>query len=87
VLSQVSEANPHPSDKDLSPRTPRPGALTTGTTTSGQGNTLSFQVKRESQTTGTDIVDMVLELSGDNKGQLRCPKCGAASPTAMERNP
>jgi len=49
------------------------------------GDSLCFQVKRPGRT--NDIVDMTLSLSTDSKGQLVCAKCGAASPTAMEKVP
>jgi hypothetical protein len=49
------------------------------------GNRLSFQVKRPGG--GEEIVDMDFDLTSDSKGQLVCPKCGAASPTAMEKIP
>jgi hypothetical protein len=47
-------------------------------------NSFSFQVKRPGRE--NDIVDMTLSLTGESKGQLVCPKCGA-SPTAMEKIP
>jgi hypothetical protein len=50
-----------------------------------EGNKLSFQVMRPGSV--SDVVDMSLELSNDRKGQLVCPKCGATSPTAMEKIP
>ena len=49
------------------------------------GNRLSFQVK--SPRDADDIVDMSLDLTNDRKGQLMCPKYGAASPIAMEKIP
>jgi hypothetical protein len=49
------------------------------------GNRLSFQVK--SPRDADDIVDMSLDLTNDRKGQLICPKYGAASPIAMEKIP
>ena len=49
------------------------------------GNTLSFQVKREGDHPA--IVDMTLELTNDNTGLLGCPTCGEAPPTAMAKLP
>ena len=45
----------------------------------------SFEVMRPGRK--NDVVDMTLSLSSDSKGQLVCAKCGAASPTAMEKIP
>jgi hypothetical protein len=47
------------------------------------GNTLSFQVKREGKS--PDVVDMSLQLTSGDKAQLVCPKCGAHSPTEMTK--
>jgi hypothetical protein len=48
------------------------------------GNTLSFQIRREESAPG--LLDMSIELSGENAAQIQCPKCGAAPfSMAMER--
>jgi len=49
------------------------------------GNRLSFQVKRPDD--AEDIVDMILNLSGDGKGQLVCQKWCSAAPIAMNKIP
>jgi hypothetical protein len=48
-----------------------------------EGNSLSFQVKREGKS--PDVVEMSLQLTSGDKAQLVCPKCGALSPTEMTR--
>ncbi len=48
------------------------------------GNTLSFQVNRPSGNVN-EVLDMTLELSNDTTGELKCAKCGRASPTPMEK--
>lgn len=47
------------------------------------GNTLSFQVKRDEDS--TEILDMSVEPTGEDNAQLRCPKCGVTFSMAMER--
>ncbi|HEX4321688.1 MAG TPA: hypothetical protein VHZ52_12330 [Acidobacteriaceae bacterium] len=61
-----------------------------------EGNTLAFQVRRilkpqlkgdppisEQAPDPTDIVDMTLVPTTENKATLNCPKCGANAPTEL----
>jgi hypothetical protein len=49
------------------------------------GNTLSFQVKDDRNS--TELLDISMELAGDNAAQLHCKNFGAAFSMTMERIP
>jgi len=48
-----------------------------------EGDTLTFQVKMPGR--NSDAVEMVLSLTGEASGTLRCSKCGSAPPTEMTK--
>ncbi len=58
--SQVSEANPHPSDEDLSPGTPKPGAPTS------EGNGISV-------TDGTSLANGEAAVTSPYPGEIEYP--------------